>query len=341
MTSESRQGSPTGQLPLPLADFHSLPLVSRGRDASGHWTGTFRRPAAEAFARFPHVQHDPPAGVGGVWLDLDVPGSAFEAVQAGAVPSPTCLMTRRENGHAAAAYVLSTPVHAHPRARPKPRQLLARVSEYLAASLHADPGYTATLFRNANIAERDPRFVVERTGRTWELGELADWIPKGWHAPRVKLRTAIGRNVSLHRALLRVAGSERVSDAQVELYAWTANVGLEPPMHDAEVRDILASVMRRRELWRASGWHAKSFRARQAARAHKRAAKARHNNVERDGAIRAAYRAGGVSQRALAADFGLSVGGVNNILRRQREERSLCQRRIDRDSPGLRGERGD
>ena len=339
MTGQATKASEPGQLPLPLADFHSLPLVSRGRDASGHWTGTFRRPAAEAFARFPHVQHDPPAGVGGVWLDLDVPGAAAAAVQAGTVPFPTALMTRKANGHAAAAYVLASPVHAHPRARPKPRQLLGRVSEYLAASLHADPHYTACLFRNANVAARDPRFHVDRTGQTWQLGELADWIPKGWHAPRVRFRTAIGRNVSLHRALLRYAGSDRVNNAQLELYAWTANQGLEPPMGDAEVRDILSSVLRRREHWRANGWHAKSFRARQSARGRRSGLKRGQGVEERNREIRVTYRSGGVSQRALAADFGLSVGGVNKILRRQREECSLNQRRIDRDSPGLFGER--
>ena len=121
-------------------------------------------------------------------------------------------MTRLGNGHQAACWLLENPVHTYPGSREKPRQLLRRTAEYFASTCDADPAYAGTLFRNVGLARRESGFVVEGTDRQWPLLELAESIPFGWRVPsRKKLRTAVGRNVSLFELLMREAGREHVA----------------------------------------------------------------------------------------------------------------------------------
>ncbi len=94
------------QLPLPLADHHRQPLCSMGRDDFGQWTGTYRRDPETAWRDFRHVQHNTGSGITGIYLDLDEPGALQEAVDRVKIPFPSVLMTRRENRHQAAAWIL-------------------------------------------------------------------------------------------------------------------------------------------------------------------------------------------------------------------------------------------
>ena len=256
---------------LPLADRHPRPLASMGRDDAGRWTGTHRRDPETAWRDFRHVEHHTPTSRVGLFYDVDVPGGVHAAVDDDRVPFPTLCITRKSNGHSAAGYLLRRPVHVYPGSRDKPRILLARVSEYIAGVLHADPGYTDTIFRNALVHADDPRFIVERRDVLFALEGLAESIPHGYQPPRVKCRTADGRNESLHRGLIRFAGSAKHSENDVRLAAYTMNERYAVPLDTSELEGIVRSVLRRRETWMLHGWHSEGFRKRQRARGRPRA----------------------------------------------------------------------
>ena len=268
-----RQGVPDpegGQLALPLdlADHHRRPLCSMGRDPrTGYWTGSYRRPPVEAWADWRHVEHNTETSIVGIFLDVDEPGAVHVAADDSLVPWPSWVMTRLGNGHQAACWLLENPVHTYPGSREKPRQLLRRTAEYFASTCDADPAYAGTLFRNVGLASRESGFVVEGTDRQWPLLELAESIPFGWRVPsRKKLRTAVGRNVSLFELLMREAGREHVADDRIRMLAWGANEAFDWPLGSLEVACTVRSVLRYRAQWREAGWHDPRFRTRQAAR---------------------------------------------------------------------------
>ena len=217
------------------------------------------------------------------------------------VPWPSWVMTRLGNGHQAACWLLEKPVHTYPGSREKPRQLLRRTAEYFASTCDADPAYAGTLFRNVGLASRESGFVVEGTDRQWPLLELAESIPFGWRVPsRKKLRTAVGRNVSLFELLMREAGREHVADDRIRMLAWGANEAFDWPLGSLEVACTVRSVLRYRAQWREAGWHDPRFRTRQAARGQRGGkASGRRRRLKAEKAAQTAPRGG--SGPAIAA----------------------------------------
>ena len=244
-------------------------------------------------------------------------GGVHAAVFADRVPAPTVCITRKSNGHSAAGYLLRRPVHVYPGSRDKPRILLARVSEYLAGALQADPGYTDTLFRNALVAADDPRFIVERRDVLFDLEGLADGMPQGWQPPRVKCRTADGRNDSLHRGLIRLAGSAKHSAGDIRRAAAELNERYAVPLASVELAAIIRSVLRRRDLWMLTGWHSEGFRKRQAARGRlggKASGAVRLAKATQDAQKARELRAGGLTQREVAEALGVHRTTVYRML---------------------------
>ena len=191
-----------------------------------------------------------------------------------------------------------------------------RIAEYLTQQLGADPGYTGVLVRNPVIAEDDVRFRIEWTRREpYSLDELADYIPSGWRLPR-KVQSAEGRNCTLFLTLCVAAGRPANRRAALSRIAHAINATFGHPLPDAEVADTVRSVERYRREWEARGWHRPDWIAKQAARGRRSGQVRRQRVRERDRAIREAYGAGGVSQRALALEYGVSQMAVWKVLRR-------------------------
>ena len=297
-----------------LADAHPRPLVGRRTDDGFK---SLRLPASPAVWRWPHVEMRTGSSHTGLFFDVDRPQSALELDELSGceLPEPSFLVTRHENGHSLAAWLLSAPVHRYPGARIRPLQVLTRTAEYIHQALGADAGYIGVLVRNAHVA--DDRFQV-----TWGpeggylLKELADYIPRGWRRPRLA-ETAVGRNCTLFAGLMRWAGSHPVGDL-----AWRAdvlNATLAIPLPASEVGDTVRSVERYRRQWSERGWHRPAWIARQSARG-KRGGEAsgrarRRRTVERDADI--LWRCSiGEGIRAVARRFGIYPAAVRHVLRR-------------------------
>lgn len=231
-------------------------------------------------------------GMSYVALAFDVDGQlgrehlAAASMGSDTIPTPNIAIFRKKSGNAHAVYTLRRPVLRGPKARPFPLAALGRCSEFLLNALAADAGFAGVLVSNPTHTDYDVRWL--RT-RAYSLAELAAYIPHGWRRPTVP-QTDAGRNDSLFRALLRYAGHARHSDADVarcaqQLYQ---QIDVQNPhvFTEAELKEVVASVLRRRAEWRECGWHDPDWISRQRRRgarntAHQQAAKGRRSGEVR------------------------------------------------------------
>ena len=242
-----------------LRDAHAFPLVSKGKRGGIYW-GSFRVPAAEAWD-FPEIE----LRSGNSWpciiLDLDGENALYRlvvAVEHGEVRIPNWAVTRKLSGGTHAVWNLARPVHRGERARPSPLRALARVSEYYAAALLADAGYTGVLSHNPMSAAHGPGFVTNWLLRDpYTLPQLGEVIPLGWRKPTIA-GTAIGRNCSMFDALRRWAGKpeNRGNDVLAAAMSINEEIGRlhgKAAMDQSEVAAIARSVDRKRREWIAKG----------------------------------------------------------------------------------------
>ena len=180
-----------------------------------------------------------------------------------------------------------------------------RVAEYLVVTAKADHGYTGVLCRNPmEEAHLDARAVDGPCRTIWgrrepyALAELTNLIPFGWRRPTVEV-SAIGRNVTLFRTLMRETGKPSNWGRPVLPLALAVADGIretlggDHPFTDAEVRDTAASVERYQRRNLETGETQAGFRAIQVARGR------RSGEVRRRGSIEEAapWEAEGVSRR--------------------------------------------
>ena len=258
------------------------------------------------------------------------------------IPTPNLSIYRRKTGHAHAVYTLKRPVHRGAKARPYPLGVLGRCSEWLLTALRADSGFTGVLV--ANPVHDDYETVWTRR-EPYTLDELRSFIPDRWRRPRVA-RTDVGRNYGLFRTLLRYAGVESRSDAEVRVYGEQLGTTIDTEHPHAftheELHGIIRSVLRRRAEWRSrtTGWHKpdwieaqaragrKNSREQQAAKGVRSGESRRDRTQERDERI-LQHLKDGSSTRQVAAREGISQPRVVQIRDRAKgDKRTTTQ--VDR-----------
>ena len=69
---------------------------------------------------------------------------------------------RKNGGGTHAVWCLEQPVHRTKHARPAPLRMFARVAEFYALELQADPDYTAVMSHNPMSSAHGSRFVTNR-----------------------------------------------------------------------------------------------------------------------------------------------------------------------------------
>ena len=248
-------------------------------------------------------------------LDVDEPLRWLEA----SLPGPNWIVTNGLNQHCHVVYTLAAPVHRYPEARPAPLLKLSRIADYYTA-MAGDRGYNGVLTRNP-LPEPDLFTTTDWLREApFSLDELSDWIPKGWRAPPVPV-SAIGKNVTMFRVLVRWAGYEVNADRPVLAEAVAINATFHPDeLPYSEIRATAASVERIRARWAANGWHKPSWVARQSARGVRSGKARRAAAGDRDRMIvelsGAPYR---LSRRAVAGAVGCSPSTVQDVLRRERK----------------------
>ena len=131
--------APSQVLRYGLREFHHYPLASYGKNAAGIWLGSRRMPPAEAWTH-PELELGRTANsIPALLFDIDRPDWGLEIFD-GVVPVPNWATWRRANQHAHLVYALARPVLRGEQARPTPQGWLARIGEYIAATLQAGSG---------------------------------------------------------------------------------------------------------------------------------------------------------------------------------------------------------
>ena len=306
--------APPELLACGLRAVHPFPLVGR-RSPDG--IESWRVPASERAWSWPLIEWTRAgSSFAGVGFDCDsreaVERAAACAMSAGDLPTPNVYATRTASGHAQVFYLLDRPVHRGERARAKPLQYLARVSEFYRATFGADSGYMGVL--SSNPVHGDYQTSYPRT-EPYTLGQLAKAIPNGWRVPQIAT-TAEGRNWGIYRALLRFAGKARHSEADIHREAdrLYGDVDQYRPHYfsRSELRGIVKSVLGKRDKWRRTGHKPEWLRQQSflAVRGGTRSGVVRLARVkDRDRFIVARLDAG-ESQRAVARAFGVYLRTV-------------------------------
>ena len=301
-----------------LREFHHYPLASYGKNAAGIWLGSRRVLPAQAWT-YPELELGRTANsIPALLFDIDRPDWGLEIFD-GAVPVPNWATWRRANQHAHLVYTLARPVVIGEQARPTPQGWLARIGEYLAATLHADLAYNAVLAHNPLSWASHGRYRTDWLREApYTLAELGEAIPLGWRRPRRPL-TVYGRNDALFRAGLRWTGRPSHWDDWAGMAAYLAAMNAEfvLPLGERELGGIVKSIRRIQAKNLQSGQTQRTFSFLQAARGRKSGQARRTRTADRDAAIQVAY-AEGQTQQAIADRYGITQQAVALVLRRCR-----------------------
>lgn len=208
-------------------------------------------------------------------IELENAGSSFATITLdcddrmglfGLPDLPPCNWSvRSPSGGEHLSWAFARPVHRYPEARRAPLDYAARISEYYAAHVRADPGYSHTL--TYNPCHTDARTTWGRL-EPYSLDDLANVIPYGWRRPQAA-QTGIGRNCDLFRSLMRFAGRMANRNADLLTQAWIINADFAVSLPLTEIMATVRSVEKYRERWARHGWHDPRWRRRQAARGRK------------------------------------------------------------------------
>ncbi len=303
-----------------LREFHHYPLASYGKNAAGIWLGSRRMPPELAWTH-PELELGRTANsIPALIFDIDRPDWGLEIFD-GMVPVPNWATWRRANQHAHLVYALARPVLRGEQARPTPQGWLARIGEYLAATLQADLAYNAVLAHNPLEWASQGRYRTDWLREApYTLAELGEAIPFGWRRPRRPL-TVYGRNDALFRAGMKWTGRPRHWGDWPGLATYLAAMNAEfvVPLGERELGGIVKSIRRIQTKNLESGQTQRTFSFLQAARGRKggrvSGAKRRADTLERDAGIVAAVQAG-ESMRSVERRLGLAHGTVRHIIKR-------------------------
>ena len=323
-TSVKQRWLPIDEAPLVvrkhgLRDAHSRPLVSPGK--VGGVFGVSFRVAPWAAWLFPSLELRAANSYTCLILDLDGCGSyerAERAVRRAKVGALNWAVENKRTGGVHGVWTLAAPVHRAEMALAAPLKRYGRISEYYAAAVGADAGYTGVLTHNPMEDAQLPGFETHWLRREpYTLGELAEYIPFGWRRPKAS-RTAAGRNVDVFCHCMRWAGSPANLGAPVLGEAHRANDGLEIPLDPPEVAGIARSVERYRRKWIKQGrFYSQAERTAWGRdRGIKSGLARRKRTQERDRAIIQAVT-GGQPMRSAARDHGLTHTAVEKIVARE------------------------
>ena len=237
-----------------LVEAHTWPLVSKGKQGGAH-AGSFRVHASGAWL-FPEIELRAGNSWPSIVLDCDGANALYrivEAVEHGEILTPNWAVTRRESGGTHAVWNLARPVHRGEQARIAPLKALSRISEYYAATIEADSGHNGVLSHNPMSGAHGPGFVTNWFYRVpYTLPQLGEVIPMGWRRPTL-VKTEIGRNCDLFRALMRWAGKPENIVNDCLAAAHVVNQSFDIPLADAEVAATARSVHKYRVGWITKG----------------------------------------------------------------------------------------
>ena len=307
-----------------LRDAHVWPQVSHGKQGD-RFGGSWHKEPLIAWT-YPQIELRTPNTYTALILDLDGNNALYRIIESAdrdRVVIPNWTVTRKSTGGTHAVWTLGVPVHRGEKARLGPLRYLARISEYYAITLQADPGYRGVLTHNPMSKAHGPQFVTNWMGKSPNtLEQLGRVIPFGWKKPKVSV-TPIGRNCSMFDTLMKWAGKPENKGVPVLTAAHAINREIgrshdKPAMEQSEVIHIARHVEKYRKAWVAKGRFFSVEQRRiwgQERQARGVANRRKRNNLdERDRAIVRDRHVLNLSYRAIAKKWGISHETVRKII---------------------------
>ena len=271
----------------------------------------------------PYIQANPPHLR--VWsiFDVDRQGAALAWEDAN-LPPPTWAAVDRQTTRGHLVWGLSVPVLVDsPDMRQAPMRYLCAVEAAFRAKLEADTGFSGLMTKNpAHPLWR----VLRGPQQAYELAELAEWVDLPKHLPKKKPEEiGLGRNVTVfewlrqyaYRHIRHYKGDVRnyvLWQTHLNNRALERNSDFTHPLQGNEVWHIAKSVSK--WTWRTFDLEAsdKRFSELQAHRGRMGGLAKGRANEDKQASARL-MAATGMSQRAIAAELGVSVGSVNAWIR--------------------------
>ena len=300
-----------------LQETHSYPLVSNGKEPTeGRFTGSFRVPARYAW-KFRSLEIRSATAWPALTLDVDDP-DAYERLcglcLGKILPWPNWTVERIRNGHIQPTWTFFRPVLRGPGARKNPLLVLGRIAEYYREATGGDHGFGGCLQHNPMA--RAYRVGEMRTywgpTRPYGLEQLKVVIPSGWRMPP-EPTTEYGRNCFLFKDGCRWGGSPRNHGRPVLPYLEAQNQRLTSPLDLREVAGIARSVERYRK---GQTYYTSQQRSLWGQERGIRSGQARRSRTQKRDETILLLASQGWTQRAIAAQVGLSAMGVNKVLKR-------------------------
>lgn len=267
-----------------------------------------------------YIQPNGPSAATWLVFDVDRPGGAFAAQDAG-LPDPTAVLITPHNRHAHVLYGLENRVCTTSAARQKPMRYLASIEAAYREVLGADVGYSGLMTKNA-VHPHWLRLYGDNVGPLYTLDMLAEAVDLSSVRPgRDASETAgFGRNCMLferlrvwaYRAIRRHRGPGRpdafvVWSAEVFAQAAAFNAEFPHPLTIGEVKAIAKSTAR--FCWKKDPECHQAFLERQAfkGRMGGKVSGAVRRAASEDVRVSARLmRASGCTMAAIAAELGVT-----------------------------------
>ena len=250
-----------------------------------------------------------------LWLvfDIDRPTCVAEITDDRDLPSPHIFVQNPDNGHAHVFYGLETPVHLNRNSSFKAMKFAAAVDCAFTVQLDADAQYCGLIAKNP-VHQRWRAYSM--TAESYSLGEMSEYVDLTDYNDQRRLmpETGLGRNVNLFNRLRRWA-YRAIRQGWPDYDQWhracldraigynrTSN-----PLPVSEVKSTALSVAK----WTHQRFNPAEFSERQAHRGSMKGQKIRSINL--DQAV--VYHEGGMPQRMIAKELGVSQKTISNWLR--------------------------
>lgn len=139
------------------------------------------------------------------WLVFDYDKTdILGRIEAANLPYPNLLAINPKNGNSHVFYSLVTGVCRTDNAKWKPLDYLAKIQYALGQKLGADVGYSGLLSKNPL---NDHWRVIQLNNKSYELGELAEYLELPLRIPKRACTVGLGRNCTVFEIVRKIAYS--------------------------------------------------------------------------------------------------------------------------------------
>ena len=261
-----------------------------------------------------------------LWLIFDYDETdALGKIEATNSPYPNLIVINPVNGKSHIFYSLVTPVITTDNGRWKPLDYLAKIQYALREKIGADIGYSGLVSKNPLHSHWK---VLQLNPKSYELGELAEYLELPLKLPQKAVVEGLGRNCSIFETVRHIAYANVLKFKLTHTFdefkkfilaeCQKINDGFPSCLISKEVEGIAHSISK--WTWRkyTKKWTDEQFSVIQAKRGQKgglKSGKVRASKNEEKRLTARSMRSDGATQATIAQTLGVGQGTVSKWLK--------------------------